>query len=355
MNPFLVTGGAGFIGSNFVHLALARGLGVVNLDALTYAGNPANLDGAMDAEGHIFVHGSINDGGLLERLMAEHRPSAVLNFAAESHVDRSIDAPEDFLRTNVDGTFRLLEAARAHWRRLADDERRAFRFLHVSTDEVFGSIDEGRAAEDAAYAPNSPYAATKAAADHLVRAYNRTYGLPTLITNCGNNYGPRQFPEKLVPHLIVNALEGLALPVYGDGLQVRDWIHVEDHCRALLRVLEAGAPGETYNVGGDEERPNLEVVETLCRALDELRPRANGAAYSELISFVADRPGHDRRYALDARKIARDLDWRPQVAFEDGIRRTVGWYLDNRPWWEDIRSGVYRGDRLGLGRGAGAA
>jgi len=352
MDAILVTGGAGFIGSNFVLRAIAGGRAVVTLDALTYAGNLRSLAPAIDAPGHRFVHGSINDRALVAKLLAEHRPGAIVNFAAESHVDRSIDAPQDFIATNVNGTYELLEAALAYWQATDGAAREGFRFLHVSTDEVYGSIAKGRANEDSAYAPNSPYAASKAAADHLVRAFNRTYGLPTLVTNCGNNYGPRQFPEKLIPLVLLNALEEKKLPVYGDGQNVRDWLYVEDHCRALLRVLEAGRPGETYNVGGDGERSNISVVESLCAILDGLRPRPGGAPYAELIEFVDDRPGHDRRYAIDARKIRRRLGWRPEVPFEDGLRRTAAWYLDNRVWWEAIRSGAYRGDRLGLGRAA---
>ena len=354
MDPILVTGGAGFIGSNFVLGTVAAGRPVVTLDALTYAGNLANLAPVSDRPDHRFVHGAIEDGALLARLFTEHRPGAVINFAAESHVDRSIDDPGAFIRTNIDGTFVLLEAALTHWRSLADDEKHRFRLLHVSTDEVYGSIAEGAFVEDSPYAPNSPYAASKAAADHLVRAYNRTYGLPTLITNCGNNFGPRQFPEKLIPLMLLNAIEEKPLPIYGDGGNVRDWIHVEDHCRALSRVLAAGRPGETYNVGGGGGRSNLEVVEALCAVLDAVHPRPGGGRHAALVTFVTDRPGHDRRYAIDSAKLERTLGWRPEIGFAEGLRQTVAWYLENRAWWEAIRSGAYRGARLGLDREARA-
>ncbi len=358
MNTLLVTGGAGFIGSNFVRLALARGTRrVITLDKLTYAGNPENLQG-LDADGrHRLVQGDICDRALVASLLEEHRPDALVNFAAESHVDRSIDGPGAFVQTNVVGTFELLEATRAHLARLRADgrgaEAEAFRFLHVSTDEVFGSLGpEGAFHELTRYAPNSPYAASKAGADHLVRAYHETYRLPTLTTNCSNNYGPYQFPEKLIPLVILNALDGKPLPVYGDGLNVRDWLYVEDHCDAILRVLEAGRPGETYAIGGSNEQTNLAVVGGLCDLLDELAPasrRPGLGSYRELITFVADRPGHDRRYAIDAGKIRRELGWAPSHSFADGLRATVRWYLDHRGWCERISSGVYRRERLGLG------
>ena len=353
--PVLVTGGAGFIGSNFVRMLVGDGVPVINLDALTYAGNPANLEG-LPEDLHTLVPGSINDGGLVRALLSRHRPAAIVNFAAESHVDRSIDAPSIFIETNINGTFEMLGAALDWWSALEGREKDQFRFLHVSTDEVYGSIGEGAFTEDSAYAPNSPYAASKASADHLVRAFNRTWGLPTLVTNCGNNYGPYQFPEKFVPLMIINGLEGRPLPVYGDGSNVRDWIHVEDHCRGLRRVLEAGAPGETYNLGGAEgERSNLDVVETLCGVLDEKGPGPDGKAHRDLLSFVKDRPGHDFRYAIDAGKARRELGWEAETGFQSGIRGTVDWYVENRAWWEAIRAGTYGGQRLGLDRpGAGS-
>jgi dTDP-glucose 4,6-dehydratase len=357
MNTLLVTGGAGFIGSNFVRLALARGARrILTLDKLTYAGNPENLHG-LD-ERHRLVQGDICDRTLVASLLEEHRPDALINFAAESHVDRSIDGPGAFVQTNVVGTFELLEATRAYLARLRAEgrgmEAEAFRFLHVSTDEVFGSLgpEEEAFHELTRYAPNSPYAASKAGADHLVRAYHETYRLPTLTTNCSNNYGPYQFPEKLIPLMILNALDGKPLPVYGDGLNVRDWLYVEDHCDAILRVLEAGKPGETYAIGGNNEQTNLAVVGGLCDLLDELAPasrRPGLGSYRELITFVADRPGHDRRYAIDAAKIRRELGWAPSHSFVDGLRATVRWYLDHRGWCERITSGVYRRERLGLG------
>jgi dTDP-glucose 4,6-dehydratase len=359
----LVTGGAGFIGSCFVLSALRRpDVKIVNLDRLTYAGNPANLATVAGDERHVFVEGDICDRPLVENLLRAHGPSAIVNFAAESHVDRSIDAPSEFVRTNVVGTFELLEAARHHVAELPPERARGFRFLHVSTDEVFGSLGPaGRFTETTPYAPNSPYAASKASADHLVRAYHHTYGLPTVTTNCSNNYGPRQFPEKLIPLMILNALEGKPLPVYGDGKNVRDWLYVEDHCEAIDAVLERGVPGATYNVGGRNELENLTLVGTLCSILDELVPVAKNSAlsarglssYRELVTFVADRPGHDRRYAIDCSKIERELGWAPAHRFEDGIRKTVSWYLENRPWCQAITSGVYRRERLGvLGGGA---
>jgi dTDP-glucose 4,6-dehydratase len=340
----LVTGGAGFIGSNFVLDWLAAGdEPVVNLDALTYAGNLHNLDRLRGDARHVFVQGDIGDRALVERLLAEHQPRAVVNFAAESHVDRSIHGPGEFMRTNVLGTFALLEAARGHWTTLDAAERGAWRFVHVSTDEVYGSLAPGAAAftEEHRYEPNSPYSASKAASDHLVRAWHHTYGLPVLTTNCSNNYGPYHFPEKLIPLVIVNALAGKSLPVYGDGMQVRDWLYVKDHCSAIRAVLAAGRVGETYNVGGWNEQPNIEIVRTICALLDELRPNAAGP-YARLISFVKDRPGHDRRYAIDARKIERELGWRPAETFDSGIRKTVQWYLDHGDWVAGVQSGAYR-------------
>ncbi|WP_265943751.1 dTDP-glucose 4,6-dehydratase [Dechloromonas sp. A34] len=340
----LVTGAAGFIGSNFVLDWLGQSdEPVVNLDALTYAGNLENLV-ALDGDArHLFVKGSIGNFDLVARLLAKHRPRAVINFAAESHVDRSIHGPEDFIQTNIVGTFRLLEAVRAYWNALEGEARTGFRFLHVSTDEVYGSLEQGDPAftENHRYEPNSPYSASKAASDHLVRAYHHTYGLPVLTTNCSNNYGPYHFPEKLIPLVIHNALAGKALPIYGDGQQIRDWLYVKDHCAAIRRVLVAGRLGETYNIGGWSEKPNLDVVHTLCAILDELRPRADGKAYSDQITYVTDRPGHDRRYAIDASKIERELGWKPAETFETGIRKTVQWYLDNQSWVANVTSGVY--------------
>jgi dTDP-glucose 4,6-dehydratase len=345
MRPSLiVTGGAGFIGSNFVlHWLGHETDNVVNLDRLTYAGNLQNLADVIDSEDHVLVTGSIDDSDLLADLFRRHEPRAVVHFAAESHVDRSIHGPEEFIETNVVGTFRLLQVARKYWTGLSPSDREAFRFLHVSTDEVYGSLgpDDSLFTESTAYAPNSPYAASKASSDHLVRSYHHTYGLPTLITNCSNNYGPRQFPEKLIPLLIVNALAGKPLPIYGDGLNVRDWLYVEDHCEAIRVVLAKGIPGETYNIGGWNEKTNLDVVHTLIAVLDELAPRAEGS-YKSLITFVKDRPGHDRRYAIDASKIERELDWRPKQTFETGIRRTVQWYLSNPDWIQNVTSGAYK-------------
>lgn len=340
----LVTGGAGFIGSNFVldWLSVADEP-VINLDALTYAGNLHNLDALRGDARHLFVQGDIGDRALLDRLLAEHRPRAILHFAAESHVDRSIHGPGDFMRTNVLGSFNLLEAARGYWSDLQGNEKAAFRFLHVSTDEVYGSLAPGAPAftESHPYEPNSPYSASKAASDHLVRAWHHTYGLPVLTTNCSNNYGPYHFPEKLIPLMIVNALAGKPLPVYGDGMQVRDWLYVGDHCSAIRTVLAKGRVGETYNVGGWNEKPNIEIVKTICALLDELQPSAQGP-HERLITYVADRPGHDRRYAIDARKIERELGWRPSETFETGIRKTVQWYLDHADWVADVQSGGYR-------------
>lgn len=341
----LVTGGAGFIGSNFVLDWLAAGgEPVVNLDKLTYAGNRENLR-ALDGDSrHVFVHGDIGDAALVGQLLERHQPRAVLNFAAESHVDRSIHAPGTFIETNVVGTFRLLEAVRAWWGALQGPSRDGFRFLHVSTDEVYGSLAPADPpfTEQHRYEPNSPYSASKAASDHLVRAYHHTYGLPVVTTNCSNNYGPFHFPEKLIPLMIVNALAGKPLPVYGDGMQVRDWLYVGDHCSAIRRVLEAGRLGETYNVGGWNEKPNIEIVRTVCALLDELRPRAGGGSYAEQVAYVKDRPGHDRRYAIDARKIERELGWRPAETFETGIRKTVQWYLAHGDWVQRVQSGAYR-------------
>lgn len=340
----LVTGGAGFIGANFVRDWLAAGgEAVLNLDALTYAGNPENLAALAGRADHLFVHGDICDRALLDRLLSEHRPRAIVHFAAESHVDRSIHGPAAFVRTNVEGTFTLLEAARAWWSGLPQAEREAFRFLHVSTDEVYGSLgpDDAPFCETTPYAPNSPYSASKAASDHLVRAWHHTYGLPVLTTNCSNNYGPYQFPEKLIPLIISNALAGRPLPVYGDGLNVRDWLYVGDHCAAIRRVLEAGRCGETYNIGGWNEMTNLEIVHAVCALLDELRPDPAGP-HARLISFVKDRPGHDRRYAIDARKIERELGWRPAETFETGIRKTLQWYLANPQWVQGVLDGSYR-------------
>jgi dTDP-glucose 4,6-dehydratase len=340
-----VTGGAGFIGSNFVLDWLASvGEPVVNLDKLTYAGNRENLRSLEGDARHVFVQGDIADQPLVEALLQRHRPRAVLNFAAESHVDRSIHAPGTFIETNVVGTFRLLEAVRGYRDALPAGEREAFRFLHVSTDEVYGSLQPGEPAftEDRRYEPNSPYSASKAASDHFVRAWHHTYGLPVLTTNCSNNSGPYHFPEKLIPLMIVNALAGKPLPVYGDGQQVRDWLYVGDHCSAIRRVLEAGRVGETYNIGGWNEKPNLEIVRTVCALLDELRPRADGASYAGQIAFVTDRPGHDRRYAIDARKIERELGWKPAETFDSGIRKTVARYLANGDWVARVQSGAYR-------------
>ncbi len=341
----LVTGGAGFIGSNFVLDWFEQsGESVVNLDALTYAGNPANLASLQGNGNHALVQGDIGDAALVDSLLKIHQPRAVLNFAAESHVDRSIHAPEDFIQTNVVGTFRLLESVRAYWSGLPEPEKSAFRFLHVSTDEVYGSLSPTDApfTETNRYEPNSPYSASKAASDHLVRAYHHTYGLPVLTTNCSNNYGPLHFPEKLIPLCIHNALTGKALPIYGDGQQVRDWLYVRDHCSAIRRVLEAGRLGEVYNVGGWNEKANLDVVRTLCSVLDEMSPRADGKPYAEQITYVKDRPGHDRRYAIDASKIERELGWKPAETFETGIRKTVRWYLDNTAWVEGVTSGAYK-------------
>ena len=341
----LVTGGAGFIGANFVlDWLAASGEPIVNLDKLTYAGNPETLASLQGDARHQLVQGDIGDSALVGRLLAEHRPRAVVNFAAESHVDRSIHGPGDFIQTNIVGTFNLLESVRGYWSGLPEGEKSAFRFLHVSTDEVYGSLAKGDPAfsETHRYEPNSPYSASKAASDHLVRAWHHTYGLPVLTTNCSNNYGPYHFPEKLIPLMIVNALAGKPLPVYGDGMQVRDWLYVKDHCSAIRRVLEAGRLGEVYNVGGWNEKPNIEIVKTVCALLDELRPRTDGKPYAEQISYVTDRPGHDRRYAIDARKLEAELGWKPAETFETGIRKTVQWYLANLDWVSHVQSGAYR-------------
>ena len=341
----LVTGGAGFIGSNFVldWLAGADEM-VVNLDKLTYAGNPDNLSSLVGDTRHVFVKGDIGDFAVVARLLADHRPRAIVNFAAESHVDRSIHGPGEFIQTNIVGSFQLLEAVLAYWTPLSAEVKAEFRFLHVSTDEVYGSLGKGEPAfaETRRYEPNSPYSASKAASDHLVRAYHHTYGLPVLTTNCSNNYGPYHFPEKLIPLMIVNALVGRPLPVYGDGMQIRDWLYVKDHCGAIRRVLEAGRGGEVYNIGGWNEKPNLEIVHTVCALLDELRPRTDGQPYKSQVTYVADRPGHDRRYAIDARKIESELGWKPSETFETGIRKTVRWYLEHPDWVAKVQSGAYR-------------
>lgn len=341
----LVTGGAGFIGANFVlDWVRLHAETIINLDKLTYAGNLETLASLEGLDQHVFVQGDIGDSRLVDELLVRHQPRAILNFAAESHVDRSIHGPEDFIQTNIVGTFHLLESVRAYWNGLSGDNKQAFRFLHVSTDEVYGSLEKEAPAftERHAYEPNSPYSASKAASDHLVRAYHHTYGIPVLTTNCSNNYGPYHFPEKLIPLMIVNALAGKPLPVYGDGQQIRDWLYVKDHCSAIRRVLEAGTPGETYNVGGWNEKPNIEIVNCVCALLDELKSRADGKSYREQITFVTDRPGHDRRYAIDARKIEKELGWKPAETFETGIRKTVQWYLDNTQWVSNVQSGTYR-------------
>ena len=352
MQTILVTGGAGFIGSGFVRgLIQGRRTRVVNLDKLTYAGNLDSLEPVLGSPDHLFVEGDITDRAVVDRVLAEHRPEAIVHFAAESHVDRSIDRPADFVTTNVLGTFQMLDAARAWWSGLSGPPRDAFRFLHVSTDEVYGSLGpQGLFSESSPYDPSSPYSASKAAADHFARAYHRTFGLPVLVTNCSNNYGPYQFPEKLIPLMILNAVAGKPLPVYGDGANVRDWLFVEDHCRALECVLAGGRPGETYNIGGNCERRNLEVVRQICRAVDELRPGLPHAPCDSLITFVRDRPGHDRRYAIDSTRIRTTLGWRPEHDFESGLRETVRWYLENPRWIERVLTGKYRLERLGLGR-----
>ena len=341
----LVTGGAGFIGANFVLDWLAASdEPLINLDKLTYAGNPETLASLQGDARHQLVQGDIGDTALVSRLLAEHRPRAVVNFAAESHVDRSIHGPGEFIQTNIVGTFNLLEAVRGYWGALPESDKAGFRFLHVSTDEVYGSLAKGDPAfsETHRYEPNSPYSASKAASDHLVRAWHHTYGLPVLTTNCSNNYGPYHFPEKLIPLMIVNALAGKPLPVYGDGMQIRDWLYVKDHCSAIRRVLEAGRLGEVYNVGGWNEKPNIEIVQTICQLLDEMRPKAGGGSYASQITYVTDRPGHDRRYAIDARKLEAELGWKPAETFDTGIRKTVEWYLANPEWVQHVQSGAYR-------------
>ena len=349
----LVTGGCGFIGSNFVRQRLtekgSRLARLVNLDALTYAGNPANLADLAGDPRYVFAHGDIGDTALVTRLLAEHSIDAVVNFAAESHVDRSIDSPEPFIQTNVVGTLRLLNCARLHWLKLPEPRKSAFRFLHVSTDEVYGSLAPGAPAftEEHNFEPNSPYAASKAASDHLVRAYQHTYHFPTLTTNCSNNYGPYHFPEKLIPLMILNALEGKPLPVYGDGMQIRDWLYVEDHAAAIWLVLQKGRTGETYNIGGMNEKPNIEIVKTICALLDKKAPRADGKSYETQLTYVQDRPGHDRRYAIDCAKINREFGWKPAESFATGIEKTVDWYLKNRIWTSDITSKKYARERLG--------
>ena len=354
MKTLFVTGGAGFIGSALIRLMIAESdWRIVNIDKLTYAGNLESLAMLENNPRHIFSHSDICDGAALDALFAEHRPAGVIHLAAESHVDRSIHGPGDFIETNISGTYTLLEAARAYWSELESEAKAAFRFHHVSTDEVFGSLGEtGLFVETSPYQPNSPYSASKAASDHLVRAWHHTYGLPTIITNCSNNYGPYQFPEKLIPLMIQHALRGKRLPVYGRGENVRDWLFVDDHCRALLAALERGVPGETYSVGGSSERRNLEVVERICDLVDELGPQIDAGPRRRLIDFVADRPGHDLRYAIDASKIGSQLGWAPRETFESGLRKTVEWYLANQTWCERVQSGAYRGERLGLGTGA---
>lgn len=346
---YLLTGSAGFIGSNLAHYITAQGHAVFAYDKLTYAGNLYSLDG-IEANKITFVHGDICNTELVYKTLCSHDVDAIFHLAAESHVDRSIDGPAAFIETNINGTFSMLMAARKYYEALNEERRSQFRFLHISTDEVYGSLGErGYFTEETPYAPNSPYSASKAASDHLVRAWFHTYGLPVLTTNCSNNYGPRQFPEKLIPLVIHNALAGKELPIYGDGKNVRDWLYVEDHCRALYTVMQNGVPGETYNIGGNCERQNIEIVKTICSILDELRPKADGTKYEKQITFVKDRPGHDRRYAIDASKIKRELGWQPLETFESGIYKTVQWYLQNQQWVENILSGKYRCERLGLG------
>jgi len=348
VKTWLVTGGAGFIGGNFVLDAVSRGIRIVNLDALTYAGNRHTLASIDDHAGHVFVHGDIGDQALVASILQTHQPCAVVNFAAESHVDRSIDGPAAFVQTNVVGTLSLLEAVRDYWRGLAGESKDGFRFLHVSTDEVYGSLgDSGKFTEDSVYAPNSPYSASKAASDHLVRAFHHTYGLPVLTTNCSNNYGPFQFPEKLIQLIIARALAGEPLPIYGDGKNIRDWLYVGDHCTAINAVLDGGRVGETYNVGGDAEMQNIDVVQAICALLDARRPRADGKPRASQITYVADRPGHDRRYAIDASKLKRELGWQPGHSFERGIAETVDWYLQNQGWVQSVLDGSYRLERIG--------
>ncbi len=349
MKTLLVTGGAGFIGGNFIHLLMSQGdVRVINLDLLTYAGNLDTLADIEEGDNYVFVQGDICNKELVSDLLRRYRPSALVNFAAESHVDRSIDAPDDFIQTNVVGTLNLLECSRQYCSTLPEKQAEAFRFLHVSTDEVYGSLGaEGLFTEETPYSPNSPYSASKAASDHLVRAWYHTYGLPVVTTNCSNNYGPCQFPEKLIPLMIQNATVGKPLPIYGDGGNIRDWLYVQDHCRAIWRVLEAGRPGEVYNIGGNSEKTNLEVVDTLCAILDELIPHSSHIPHAQFKHFVTDRPGHDRRYAIDASKIKRELGWEPQETFESGMRATVQWYIDNAAWCKRVMDGSYLGERLG--------
>lgn len=345
MKTYLITGGAGFIGSNFVLMQrMQRRSRVINLDLLTYAGNLRNVEALKEDPGYIFIHGDIGDKNLVSNLLSKYRPNAVVNFAAESHVDRSINGPENFIQTNVVGTFHLLEEIRRYWSSLPSDGKEGFRFLHVSTDEVYGSLSPGDPAfnEQTPYAPNSPYSASKAASDHLVRAYHHTYGLPTQTTNCSNNYGPRQFPEKLIPLMVLNAIKGKPLPVYGDGLNVRDWLYVEDHCEALQLVLEKGKVGEIYNIGGRCERTNIEIVNGICTLLDRVCPNSPFAPHSSLITLVKDRPGHDRRYAIDCSKIEKELGWRPKETFETGLDKTIRWYIENSRWVESVQTGAYR-------------
>ncbi|MBG7602210.1 MAG: dTDP-glucose 4,6-dehydratase [Gammaproteobacteria bacterium] len=350
MQTILVTGGAGFIGSNFVRFLLQQNVRVVNLDLLTYAGNMATISDLMDDGRHVFVEGDIGDEALIKSLLNEHQPNAIVNFAAESHVDRSIDGPMAFIQTNVAGTANMLQCARAYWSGMDSEKKSRFRFLHVSTDEVYGSLgSEGLFTEETPYAPNSPYSASKAASDHLVRAWFHTYGMPVLTTNCSNNYGPWQFPEKLIPLMILNALEGKPLPIYGDGGNIRDWLYVVDHCAAIWRVLQAGKPGEVYNVGGNCELTNLQVVDALCSIMDELFPDSTHVPYNSLKIFVKDRPGHDLRYAIDAGKLKRELGWEPQATFETGLRETVLWYLDHLEWCREVAAESYQGERLGTG------
>ena len=345
LKTYLVTGGAGFIGSNFMLMEREqKDARIINLDLLTYAGNPKNLESLKGDPDYIFVHGDIGDRNLVRNLLTDFQPCAVVNFAAESHVDRSIDGPEDFIQTNVVGTLHLLEEVRRNWNNRQGDEKEVFRFLHVSTDEVYGSLDPEDPAfnEETPYAPNSPYSASKAASDHLVRAYHHTYGLPTLTTNCSNNYGPRQFPEKLIPLIILNSLKGKPLPIYGDGLNIRDWLYVEDHCEALHIVLEKGRVGEVYNIGGRCEKTNLEIVKTICDLLDKVCLQSPFAPHASLVTYVKDRPGHDRRYAIDCSKIERELRWQPKETFETGLKKTIQWYLENPDWVELVQTGDYR-------------